>query len=120
VGKENRHFKRTEVTIRIRLKESDTDIAASFDIKDLSEGGMFVHSPLLWEPGEKFELDFTLPGSDRPITAQGEVARAEDKYLLFPGCAACDPIPGMGIRFTKISPADRAQIKEFLTRTQVA
>ncbi|HOW51599.1 MAG TPA: PilZ domain-containing protein [bacterium] len=120
MGKENRHFKRIEVTIRIRLKESDTDIAAAFDIKDLSEGGMFVHSPLLWEPGERFDLVFTLPGTDREIVAKGEVARAEDKYLLFPGCAACDPIPGMGIRFTQIAPADRARIKEFLAKTQTA
>jgi hypothetical protein len=119
VGKENRHFKRTEVTIRIRLKESDTDIAASFDVKDLSEGGMFIHSPLLWEPGKKFDLSFTLPGTGKEIRVLGEVARAMDKYLLA-GDPGQDPIPGMGIRFTKISPADRALIKEFLTKDQAA
>jgi uncharacterized protein (TIGR02266 family) len=116
VGKENRHFKRSEITIRIRLKESDTDIAASFDVKDLSEGGMYVHSPLLWEPGEKFELAFTLPGTDREIRAKGEVARAMDKYFLA-GNPGQDPIPGMGIRFTDISSADRRSIREFLAKT---
>ena len=104
------------MTIRIRLKESDTDIAASFDIKDLSEGGMFVHSPLLWEPGEKFDLSFTLPGASREIRAKGEVARTEDKYLLFPGCADCVPVPGMGIRFVELAPADRSLIKDFLAK----
>ncbi len=119
MGKENRHYKRSEVTIRIRLKEAETDIAASFDVKDLSEGGMFVHSPILWEPGEKFDLSFTLPGTDREIRVLGEVARAMDKYLLA-GDAGQDPIPGMGIRFTRIAPADRALIKEFIAKDQEA
>jgi len=114
VGKEHRRFKRAEIAIRIRLRESDTDIEASFALRDLSEGGLFVHSPILWEPGEKFELSFMLPGSDREIHATGEVARAEDKYLLFPDAPGQDPVPGMGIRFLDLSAGDRALIRDYL------
>lgn len=120
MGKEHRRFKRTEIAIRIRLKESDTDIEASFAVRDLSEGGLFVRSPILWEPGEKFELSFTLPGIGREIHARGEVARAEDKYLLFPDDAGQDPVPGMGIRFLDISADDRELIRKFLDGPQSA
>lgn len=118
MGKEHRRFKRAEIAIRIRLRESDTDIEASFALRDLSEGGLFVHSPILWEPGEKFELSFLLPGAGREIHTTGEVARAEDKYLLFPDATGQDPVPGMGIRFLDLSADDRALIREFLDGPQ--
>ncbi len=116
---EQRQFKRAPISIKLRLRESGTDVAASFDSRDISEGGVFVRSSLLWEPGERFELRFTLPGAEREIRVTGEVARAEDKYLLFPDLADRQPpVPGMGIRFLDITDEDRRLIRQFLERTE--
>lgn len=112
--KDNRTFKRAGITLKIKVKESETDISVNFNIRDLSEGGIFVHSSLLWEPGQKFELSFNLPGTEHEIKASGEVARAEDKYFLIEDPDTDEPIPGMGIRFTKITAADKQLIKDYI------
>ncbi len=116
---EQRKFKRVPISIKLRLRESGTDVAASFDGRDISEGGVFVRSSLLWEPGDHFELRFVLPGTDREIRVNGEVVRAEDKYVLFPALADQQPpVPGMGIRFLDLTDADRCLIREFLERSE--
>lgn len=116
---EQRKFKRVPISIKLKLRESGTDVAACFDGRDISEGGVFVRASLLWEPGERFELRFVLPGTDREIRVNGEVVRAEDKYLLFPALAdRKPPVPGMGIRFLDLAEEDRRLIRQFLERSE--
>jgi len=116
---DQRKFKRIPVTLTLRLNEPESNVFASFEAKDLSEGGVFVRSSLLWEPGDRFDLRFTLPGTEREIRVSGEVVRAEDRYLLFPNLADCEPpIPGMGIRFLDLSDEDRRIIRSFLDQTR--
>lgn len=112
---DNRTHKRASITLHLKLKESDTDMSINFKLKDLSEGGIFIHSSLLWEPGEQFDLSFYLPGIEKEITVVGEVARAEDRFFLANSSDSEDPTPGMGIKFIDISDEDRNLIKNFIT-----
>lgn len=112
--KENRIFDRTAISLKIRLSEDSYDVSIKFDTANLSEGGIFVKSSLLWKPGQNFNLSFTLPGSDREIKVKGVVARSDDKYSLF--SENDSSIPGMGIKFVGLLDEDRKTIHDFLSR----
>ena len=69
---------------------------------DISGGGAFLRSDLLFEVGEVLLMEFDLPGGHH-IKTQGRVVRVarggvKDKY------------PGMGLEFVDISSDDRAAI----------
>lgn len=78
------------------------------DAADLSEGGAFLRSELLFEEGEALVLDIPLP-SGKTIAAEGRVVRVDKSP---------DGNAGMGIAFTKLSDEDRriliANLKAFL------
>ncbi|MCK5809307.1 PilZ domain-containing protein [bacterium] len=112
----NRVHKRTSVELKIALQEDGDDISINFSVIDISEGGLFVRSNILWEPGQIFFLKFTLPNSDEEIAVKGEVARSEDKYFLFITEDQQDPIPGMGLKFVDLSEHDKEQIKAFISQ----
>lgn len=79
-----------------------------FNTQDLSVGGAFVRSDLLFEVGEELQLDFTLPDS-RVVRARGRVVRvARD--------SGDDVIPGMGIQFVALGEPDREAIRALCTR----
>ena len=100
--------------MKIRLSEDSDDVSIKFDTANLSEGGIFVKSSLLWKPGQVFNLSFTLPGSDKEIKVRGVVARSDDKYSIFTEMDSS--IPGMGIKFVDLSDEDRKIIQDFLSR----
>lgn len=112
--KENRVFGRASISLKIRLSEDSDDVSIKFDTANLSEGGIFVKSSLLWKPGQVFNLSFTLPGFDKEIKVKGVVARSDDKYSIF--TENDSSIPGMGIKFVNLSEEDRQIIKEFLSK----
>lgn len=112
--KENRVFGRAAISLKIRLSEDSDDVSIKFDTANLSEGGIFVKSSLLWKPGQVFNLSFTLPGSDKEIKVRGVVARSDDKYSIFTEMDSS--IPGMGIKFVDLSDEDRKIIQDFLSR----
>jgi uncharacterized protein (TIGR02266 family) len=114
MSRDNRNFTRTPLSMKIRLTESGDDISIKFDISNLSEGGVFVKSSILWEPDQEFDLSFTLPGQEKEIKAKGKVARSEDSYSIFVPQESDSSIPGMGIKFIEISDEDKALIKEFI------
>jgi len=74
-----------------------------FDTQDVSLGGAFVRSDLLFEIGEELALAFELPTGQR-IVARGKVVRvARD--------APDEGQPaGMGIQFVALSDSDRSAI----------
>ena len=111
---EHRVFGRAAISLKIRLSEDSDDISIKFDTANLSEGGIFVKSSLLWKPGQIFNLSFTLPGSGKEIKVKGVVARSDDKYSIF--TENDSSIPGMGIKFVDLSSEDREIIKEFLSK----
>lgn len=114
MGRDNRSFRRAPISLKITLSESGDDYSIKFDTANLSEGGIFVKSSILWEPDQKFDLVFTLPNSEKEIVAKGKVARSEDKYDLFATAERDSSVPGMGIQFTEISEEDKQIIRDFI------
>jgi hypothetical protein len=74
-----------------------------FDTLDLSAGGAFIRSDLLFEVGEELQVGITLP-SGRVIQARGKVVRVV-RDVHDEGVAA-----GMGIQFVQLSDADQHAI----------
>ena len=73
-----------------------------FSSGDISGGGAFLRSDLLFEVGEMLVMEFDLPGG-RHIRTQGRVVRVARG-------GAKDRFPGMGLEFIDLSPDDRAAI----------
>lgn len=117
MGLEQRSFGRAAISLNVRLTEESSDIGIDFGASNLSEGGIFVKSSLLWEPGQIFRISFVLPGAEKEINVRGVVARSDDKYSLF---AERDlSVPGMGIKFLDLSAEDRQMIKEFVSKREL-
>ncbi len=114
MGRDNRTFRRAPISLKITVSESGDDYSIKFDTANLSEGGIFIKSSILWEPDQKFDLVFKLPNSEKEIVAKGKVARSEDKYNLFLTADRDSSVPGMGIQFTEISEEDKQIIREFI------
>jgi Tfp pilus assembly protein PilZ len=77
-----------------------------FDAADLSAGGAFLRSDLLFEVGEILNLQIDLPSHGR-IAAVGRVVRVSRGTPQ-------DRAAGMGIEFIDLSPADRTAIEAVL------
>jgi hypothetical protein len=79
-----------------------------FDTHDLSAGGAFIRSDLLFEVGEELSLVFTTP-SGHTVRARGRVVRvARD--------TGDEGVPGMGIAFAHLTDRDREAILELVSR----
>ena len=75
---------------------------------DLSAVGVYFHTDLLLNPGERVQLRMRIPYRYRPIHVVGEVVRVETGKR---GIA-----PGMGIAFREIAETDSTALKQFLSR----
>jgi uncharacterized protein (TIGR02266 family) len=79
---------------------------------DVSRGGLFVAT---WAPlplGTEVTVSFVLPGGYQ-ITAPGRVAWLKEPQT---STENSEDTPGMGVRFTTLSDADREAIEQFLAR----
>lgn len=72
---------------------------------DISEGGLFLSTYRALPIGSIVELEFTLPGSDRPLYARGEVRWVREHSAFGPR--------GVGIAFGALAADDRRRIHEF-------
>jgi uncharacterized protein (TIGR02266 family) len=105
-----RKHARSPVELPITVSDAANKVEGQieFNTQDLSVGGAFIRSDLLFEVGEELQLDFTLPDG-RPVSARGKVVRvARD--------SGDDVIPGMGIAFLGLTDADREAIRALCTR----
>ena len=77
------------------------------DSKDLSDGGAFISSDLLFELGEELDLEFTPPGTGRTIKVRARVVRVnrDDDG---------DNVPGMGLQFIDLSEEDRSALADYV------
>ncbi len=83
-----------------------------FSTQDLSVGGAFVRSQLLFEIGEVLQLHFSLPDG-RAIKSTGKVVRvARD--------AGDDMVAGMGIEFVELSERDRLALQRLVAANKTA
>lgn len=87
-----------ELPVTVRAAGSTVKGGLRLDSGDLSEGGAFLRSDLLFEVGEALDLEIALP-SGPIVKASGRVVRV-----------AKDEQAGMGIEFVRLSVPDRRAI----------
>jgi len=98
-----RHYDRRPAALPVVVRKvSHAGQGIHLDSANLSEGGAFLRSDLLFEVGEMLMMEFDLPGG-RHIRTQGRVVRVARG-------GAKDRFPGMGMEFIDLSPDDRAAI----------
>jgi Tfp pilus assembly protein PilZ len=105
-----RRHPRSAVELSVTVADSTNSVVGHihFDTQDLSVGGAFVRSDLLFEVGEELGLTFTLPDG-KHVHARGRVVRvARD--------TGDEGIAGMGIEFVRLTDPDRDAILALVTR----
>ena len=106
VRREQRHYDRrpAELPVLVRAARHRGNGGIHLDSANLSEGGAFLRSELLFEIGEVLNLEIPLPTGPVVKTSARVVRVARDK----------DPaaVHGMGIEFTGLSAQDRRLIQE--------
>jgi hypothetical protein len=106
--RDQRKFQRTptELAVKVRAAGSRVEGGIRLDSTDVSEGGVFLRSDLLFEIGEVLELEIVLP-EGTTVQATGRVVRVARRR-------AEDSVPGMGIEFTRMAMSDRRAIADRL------
>ena len=106
IRRDTRRHSRSTLVLPVTVSDASSKarVGIRFDSADVSGGGAFLRSDMLFEVGEVLLLQFSLPDG-RPIRVRGRVVRAtrevdQDR----------DRHPGMGVEFVEISPEDRAAI----------
>ena len=106
-SEERRAQARREVELPVLVTDIGNRVAAQirFEVRDMSLGGAFVRSPLLFEVGEELDMEFQIP--DGPLVrARGRVVRVERAAGLAEA--------GMGIAFSHLSESDQAALRAYL------
>jgi hypothetical protein len=86
---------------------SKARVGIRFDSADVSGGGAFLRSDMLFEVGEVLLLQFSLPDG-RAIRARGRVVRASRE--IRESSDGRERPSGMGVEFVDLSAEDRAAI----------
>jgi Tfp pilus assembly protein PilZ len=100
--------RQTELPVTVRAAGNKVEGGISLDSADLSEGGAFLRSDLLFEVGESLDLEIPLP--------TGQVVKAAGKVVRVSRSRQRETLPGMGIEFTKLSVQDRRAIAASLAK----
>jgi Tfp pilus assembly protein PilZ len=103
-----RKYPRKDALIPVVIRAAGNKVQAGVRLAttDLSEGGLFVRSDLLFEVGEDLSIEIPL-GDGKVTVARGRVAwvtRGSDKKAS----------AGMGIEFARLSAEDRRALAESL------
>jgi c-di-GMP-binding flagellar brake protein YcgR len=104
-----RRHERKVVELPVVLSEAESRVQGGirFDTRDLSVGGAFLRSDVLFEVGERLTVVFATP-SGHQIQAIARVVRVIREQSGEP--------PGMGVEFVDLSDADREAVRMFLAR----
>lgn len=108
MGTDKRRFPRKTVRTDFHGSAEGATGDLQFESADLSAGGTFLVSDLLLEPQEELSLDFTVPGTPRPVHTRSRVAWVR----RFP---KENELPGMGIEFVEMSSRDREALSSYLS-----
>lgn len=92
--------RRAEFPVSVRAAGNKVEGGIRLDTMDLSEGGAFLRSDLLFEVGETLELSITLP-SGQQVKVASRVVRVSRRG---------DKDAGMGIEFINLTTPDRRAI----------
>ena len=101
---ERRQSERAELVVRVDYKSVD-ELFSEF-ATNINEGGIFVETDAPSERGTRVDLQFRLPGSEQPISAQGTVVRVTEAQAGEPS--------GMGIEFDELDADTRERINELV------
>jgi Tfp pilus assembly protein PilZ len=109
-----RRYDRRQAELPVTVRSSDSKVQAGIhlDSADLSEGGAFLRSELLFEVGESLELEIPLPS--------GEVVKAAGRVVRVSRHRGRETLAGMGIEFTRLSLQDRRLLAASLVEARAA
>jgi len=105
VAEEHRASQRVAVAVEINLA-SDSQFFSGLS-GDISEGGLFLSTYKSLPLGSAVDLEFSLPGSEAPLQARGEVRWLREHSTGQPR--------GVGIAFDELAEEDRDRIHRFCT-----
>jgi hypothetical protein len=106
-----RQYARSAIELPVSVSDATNKVDGQivFDTLDVSIGGAFIRSDLLFEIGEELAVAFTLPS--------GHVVRGRGKVVRVSRDSGDDgAAPGMGIQFVSLSDPDREAILALVTR----
>ena len=103
-----RRFDRRSTLIPVVVRAEGNKIQAGvrLDTADLSEGGLFLRSDLLFEVGEDLTLEIPIGG--------GKVTMARGRVAWVTRGSGKKAAAGMGIEFARLSAHDRRALAENL------
>jgi uncharacterized protein (TIGR02266 family) len=104
---ERRNAPRIELEVEVGL-ETEHNFYTGLT-QDISSGGIFVATGLVYEVGERMTVRFTLPGRKEPIVADAEVRWVRDSRYM-----RTDSPDGVGLRFVGLPAEAQTSIKTFL------
>jgi len=110
---EKRRDRRVPLRVQVFVRNKEFEGTIFFYSANISTGGIFLESDLLFDVGTEFLLEFTLPLHPGFIRAKGVVVWVTRPGVI--GQERSDP-PGMGIKFVEISDEDRKKLEEFIAR----
>jgi type IV pilus assembly protein PilZ len=108
-GIERRASPRAELVVRVNYQTVDS-LFSEF-ARNINDGGIFVETEAPQPVGTSVELEFKLPGAERPIKVIGNVVRSIDTDHAGP-----DGSVGMGIEFENLDSDVRQQINEIIQK----
>jgi Tfp pilus assembly protein PilZ len=106
-----RKHARSSIAMAVSVSDAANRVSGTihFDTQDISVGGAFIRSDLLFEIGEELMLAFGLP-SGQQVQARARVVRVA-RDTGDEGLAA-----GMGVQFVQLSDSDRDAILALVQR----
>jgi c-di-GMP-binding flagellar brake protein YcgR len=106
IRRDTRRHTRSTLVLPVLVSDaaSKARVGIRFDSADVSVGGAFLRSDMLFEVGELLLLQFALPDG-RPIRARGRVVRATRE-----NDEERERYAGMGVEFVELSAEDRDAI----------
>jgi c-di-GMP-binding flagellar brake protein YcgR len=101
--RERRRNIRIPLQIPVAIRSLDSMDSAKVTTSDLSEGGMAVSIPKRGRPSGKWQVAFSLPGSDTAFDLAAEFAWEGNSAQA-------------GLRFVEVSPNDAKRLQEWIAR----
>ena len=106
---ERRDSPRADIVVRVNYQTVDS-LFSEF-ARNINDGGIFVETETPQPIGTNVELEFKLPGADRPIEVVGNVVRSVSADQVEP-----DGVVGMAIEFENLNSDIRQQINEIIQK----
>ncbi len=108
-GIERRASPRADIVVRVNYQNVDS-LFSEF-ARNINDGGIFVETDSPQPIGTSVELEFKLPGADRPIEVVGNVVRSVSTDQV-----DSDGVSGMAIEFENLDSDVRQQINEIIQK----